>query len=206
MQERVERRRHDQGLGDMPRHHRETNRVSRNVVGGQLYSPRRCRYPVLFAVDDVQALYAATKYKNPQFETLQSYNFSVPRLALNFLSGRKNLVSDPHYCSGASCTDATKARGMVVSAYSHTTPNVPLSPEFSYALELDSTRPITPYTKMDPAHLAHATAPATKIEVPFGLSTQEAAGMFELWSRRGWTLKCECTERVRNRTAADFVD
>lgn len=94
---------------------------------------------------------------------------------------------------------------MVVSAYSHTTPNVPLSPEFTYALELDSTRPITPYTKMDSVHLAHATAPATKIEVPFGMSTQEAAGMFELWSRRGWTLKCECAEHVDYRTLADTI-
>jgi len=35
-------------------------------------------------------------------------------------------------------------------------------------------------------HLANASSGMEKIDVPFGMSPVEAAGLFEIWARKGW--------------------
>ena len=50
------------------------------------------RYPVLLAVDEVQALYSKTEYRNQQFERIKSYHLSLPRLLMEYLSGKKSFV------------------------------------------------------------------------------------------------------------------
>jgi len=45
--------------------------------------------------------------------------------------------------------------------------------------------------RYDPHHLAHASSGIKKVEVPFGMSGVEAAGMFEIWARKGWAPKGE---------------
>lgn len=50
------------------------------------------RYPVLLAVDDFQALYCKTSYKDGQFSAIKSYHLSMPRLLLEYASGKKSFV------------------------------------------------------------------------------------------------------------------
>jgi hypothetical protein len=54
---------------------------------------RVSRYPVLLAVDDFQALYCKTAYRDPHFVPIKPYHLSIPRLLLEYASGRKSFVS-----------------------------------------------------------------------------------------------------------------
>ena len=78
---------------------------------------------------------------------------------------------------------------MVLSAYSHTTPNSKLSPELIYTLSLPPAKFLSGYENLDAVHLAHASSQIQTIPIPFGMSSKEAIGMFEIWSRKGWTQK-----------------
>ena len=49
-------------------------------------------HPVLVAVDDFQALYGKTTYRDPQFEPIKAYHLSTPRLLLDYASGKKTFV------------------------------------------------------------------------------------------------------------------
>jgi len=51
------------------------------------------RYPVLLAVDDFQALYCKTKYRDPNFNRIKPYHLSIPRLLLEYASGKKSFAS-----------------------------------------------------------------------------------------------------------------
>ena len=53
------------------------------------------RHPVLFAVDDFQALYHKTKYRDPQFIPINPYHLSIPRSIMEFASGKKTFVRLP---------------------------------------------------------------------------------------------------------------
>ncbi|KAL1405341.1 hypothetical protein Q8F55_008972 [Vanrija albida] len=131
---------------------------------------KQTKFPVLAAVDDVHVLFATTKYRTPTYEPLESYNLSVPRLFLDYISGRKAF-----------------ANGAILTAPSYTKTTMQPSVEFYKGLGIQSRWPITEYTKVDEHHVAHASSGIKKIEVPFGLSGTEATAMFELWTRRGWT-------------------
>lgn len=48
--------------------------------------------PVLIAVDEVQALYSTSWYRDPYFKPIEACHLSVPRLLLDFASGRKTIV------------------------------------------------------------------------------------------------------------------
>lgn len=54
---------------------------------------RNYRHPVLLAVDDFHALYSQTMYRDPHFQPIKSYHLSMPRLLLDYASGRKTFVS-----------------------------------------------------------------------------------------------------------------
>ena len=53
------------------------------------------RTPVLFAVDDFQALYCKTEYRDPHFAPIKSFHLSMPRLIMDFASGKRSFVR-PH--------------------------------------------------------------------------------------------------------------
>lgn len=132
------------------------------------------RFPVLFAIDEVHSLFSVSTYRSPSYELIEPYHLSTPRLALDYLTGIK-----------------TFARGMTLSTYSYSTPHRTVPTDFSYALELPTREPISPYTKFHKQHLAHASSGFKQIEVPFGMSAEEASGMFEVWSRKGLVHKSE---------------
>jgi hypothetical protein len=51
------------------------------------------RFPILWAMDDAQSLFTESLYRAPDYSIVQSYNLSMPLLALDYITGRKVLVS-----------------------------------------------------------------------------------------------------------------
>jgi small subunit ribosomal protein S29 len=52
------------------------------------------RYPVLIAVDDFQALFCMSKYRNPQYDLISAHHLAIPRVILEYASGKRTLVSE----------------------------------------------------------------------------------------------------------------
>ncbi|EIW73020.1 hypothetical protein TREMEDRAFT_26438, partial [Tremella mesenterica DSM 1558] len=128
------------------------------------------QFPVLFAIDEAQVLFGHSTYRNPRYEILQAYNLSIPLLALDFLTGKRAFK-----------------RGLTLASISRTTPDFPVALPLSVALDLPipPSHAVTPYTKIDPIHLANASAGMNKLEVG-QMSGKEAAGLFTLFARKGW--------------------
>ena len=142
---------------------------------------QKSSYPVLFAVDDLQAVYRSTLYRDPHGRLLQPQHLSLPRLILEYASGQKSFVSwhpPPRHMS----PDASQARGAFLGAIStaHTQFQVPL--ELSEALDLPFPRPAGPYVKRS-AELVAYTQGLQNLPVPAQLSVPEAASLFELWMK-----------------------
>lgn len=53
------------------------------------------RYPVLLAIDDFQALYCMSQYRDPLFKSIKAYHLTFPRTLLEFASGKKSFVRCP---------------------------------------------------------------------------------------------------------------
>ena len=49
--------------------------------------------PVLLAFDDVHTWFMKSRYRSPDFKVLDAYSLSMPLLMLDFISGRKIMVS-----------------------------------------------------------------------------------------------------------------
>jgi small subunit ribosomal protein S29 len=49
-------------------------------------------FPVLIAIDDFQALAGRSLYRDPRFKTIRPHHLSMPRLLLEYATGRKKLV------------------------------------------------------------------------------------------------------------------
>ncbi|KAF9785172.1 mitochondrial ribosomal death-associated protein 3-domain-containing protein [Thelephora terrestris] len=121
-------------------------------------------YPVLLAIDAFQALYCKTSYKDPQFSTIKSYHLSMPRLLLEYASGKKSF-----------------ARGAVIGALSasNTTFSAPI--ELRESLKLGNGT-ANSYIKRSPVLVSYAEG-LTKITVPEALSEREAASLFDVWMK-----------------------
>jgi small subunit ribosomal protein S29 len=118
------------------------------------------RFPVLLAVDDFQALYCKSQYKDPNFNTIRSYHLSMPRLLLEFASGKRKF-----------------ARGAVLGAISS-------NPAFKPPLELEEALEIASplvSTKKRSKHFQEYASGLQKLEVPEQLSVAEATSLFDLW-------------------------
>ena len=50
------------------------------------------RFPVLLAIDDFQALYCQSLYRDPYFKAVESYHLTLPRTLLEFASGKQSFV------------------------------------------------------------------------------------------------------------------
>ncbi|KAH7910195.1 mitochondrial ribosomal death-associated protein 3-domain-containing protein [Hygrophoropsis aurantiaca] len=126
---------------------------------------RQKTHPVLLAIDDFQALYCKSTYRDPHFSAIKSYHLSMPRLLLEYASGQKSF-----------------ARGAVLGALStsDTTFKVPL--ELREALNIPSDRPAGPYIKRS-AELLEYTKGLQRLVVPDNLSIDEAASVFDVWMK-----------------------
>ncbi|KAF7982520.1 hypothetical protein HWV62_28132 [Athelia sp. TMB] len=129
-------------------------------------------HPVLVAIDDFQALYGKTTYRDPQFEPIKAYHLSTPRLLLDYASGKK-----------------TFARGAILGATSTTNTTFPLPLELAEALssrEAASPLPLpaSAYAYTPRSNPMKAYARGLKaLPVPARLTPEEAAGVFEVWMK-----------------------
>ena len=48
--------------------------------------------PVLFAVDEMQALFSTSWYKDPYFKPIEAHHLSIPRILADFASGKQPFV------------------------------------------------------------------------------------------------------------------
>lgn len=149
--------------------------------------------PVLVAVDDVQALFGATRYRDADFAALQAYEMAVPRAFLSLLFAPQ--------------ADGVK-RGALLAALSMGHSEYPPSPELLVALREASrgegapvawervidtlSSPTSPtrvaephaYTPTHPQHLENARkANLALLDVGERLSRPEAASLLDLMRR-----------------------
>ncbi|SJX65972.1 related to RSM23-mitochondrial ribosomal protein of the small subunit [Sporisorium reilianum f. sp. reilianum] len=139
--------------------------------------------PVLVALDDAQALFRTSLYKDPDFVKLESFELGLPHALLSLL------------------TSSAIARGAVVSALSTTHTEFTSPPELQIALSEKTsadgtahlmTQAINAYTKLNPHHLAHARQALKRSEVVSTsqpLTKEEAAAIFAQLKdeRRHWS-------------------
>jgi hypothetical protein len=98
---------------------------------------------------------------------------------------RASIVHRLPWCGSRTRTD-DQARGAVISALSHTTAATPVPAALALGMSLPHPRAISPYDKLDPYHVDHASSGIRAIDVPFGMKPKEAGGMFDIWCRKGW--------------------
>ena len=65
---------------------------------------RSTRYPVLLAIDDFQALYGLSAYRDTFFKMVKAYHLTLPRALLEFASGKRTFVR-PILAPDRECTD-----------------------------------------------------------------------------------------------------
>lgn len=135
--------------------------------------------PVLFAVDEAQALFRTSEYRAPDYTRLEPYHLSASQLMLDLFTGRKSF-----------------AAGAVVGALSWSNTQFPVPDTLLHGVGAQTIHPVTPYTKHDEVHLANAKSGIKQFEVPLGMTGKEAASMFEVWTRKGWASNREFTARV----------
>ena len=119
--------------------------------------------PVLVAVDDLQSLYHPSAYKDPFWKNIQAHHLSLPRILLEYASG-KRVLNKGAFLGALNCSD--------------TQFGVPL--ELRDTLGLEYAHPTSPYEKRDSVHLEYAEG-LKKIEVAERLTVKEAASLFEVW-------------------------
>ncbi|KAF5316594.1 hypothetical protein D9619_006611 [Psilocybe cf. subviscida] len=126
-------------------------------------------YPVLLAVDDIQALYGKTLYRDPQFVPIHSYHLSLPRLIMEYASGQRVFP-----------------KGAFMGAISRSQSSWPVSTELRDAIDFNpmDMRPVSPYDKRNKTMLSYG-AGLKNLEVPEQLTLDEAAGIFEIWKGQG---------------------
>ncbi|ETW79159.1 hypothetical protein HETIRDRAFT_36236 [Heterobasidion irregulare TC 32-1] len=123
------------------------------------------QYPVLLAIDDFQALFTNTTYRDPHFAMLKSWHLSMPRLLMEYAGGEK-----------------TFARGAVLGALSSTNTAFKLNAQLGHALKLQPWKKPSPYLKIPPEILRY-TKGIERLRVPDRLQVNEAASIFEVWSK-----------------------
>lgn len=119
--------------------------------------------PVLFAVDDFQALYCQTAYRDPHFVPIRPYHLSVPRMIMDYASGKRSF-----------------AKGAFVGAITNSDTVYKLPLELKDALGLPHEHFKSPYDKRSRPLMEYTTG-LRPIHVPEQLSVNEAASLFEIW-------------------------
>jgi len=136
---------------------------------------KQTEFPVLLAVDDFQALYNQSAYRDPLYHLVQSYHLSMPRAILEYASGLKSF-----------------ARGAVVGALSTTNSSYPVPIELKDALGQASEQSSNVWAKRNPDLVTYASG-LTSVPVPAQFTVHEAAAMIEVWEHSE-TLHTKFTE------------
>ncbi len=126
------------------------------------------RHPVLLAIDDFQALFARSAYRDPQFKPIASYHLQAPRLLLSYASGRRAF-----------------AKGAILGAFDASDPAYPISLELNETLDLPMVKPVAPWPYENRSrYLEEYAQGLKKVEVPDKLSVKEAGSVFEVWMKQ----------------------
>jgi len=155
--------------------------------------------PFLAAIDDVQALFRESLYRDPDYVPLQAFELAIPRALLSLV------IAAPH----------SAQRGAVLAAMSSAHADFPPSAELLTALRRSTAQPDAPvpwerllatvscrsaatrvpephaYTPLQDTHLAHATASGfVPMDVGRPLDRAEAASLLQLMHREQsiWTV------------------
>ncbi|WWC90199.1 uncharacterized protein L201_005132 [Kwoniella dendrophila CBS 6074] len=131
---------------------------------------QQTQFPVIWAIDEVQTLFKISEYRTPDYTPIEPYHLSTPRLALDFISGRRSF-----------------AKGTILTSLSLSDPKNLPSSSLIQGLSLKSTKEITPYEKLNEYHLLHSKSGLKKIEIPFNMSIKEIQGLYQLYIRKGLT-------------------
>ncbi|KZT64493.1 hypothetical protein DAEQUDRAFT_678488 [Daedalea quercina L-15889] len=124
---------------------------------------QQSEYPVLLAVDDIQAMYGYSSYRDQHCRQIMSQHLAVPRMILEYASGRKAFP-----------------RGAVIGAEGTQDTMFKMPLELSEALGLLPNRPAGPYAKRSPEIVEFARG-IQNFPVPPRISVGEAASVFEVW-------------------------
>ncbi|TFK92598.1 hypothetical protein K466DRAFT_480314 [Polyporus arcularius HHB13444] len=124
---------------------------------------QQTKAPVLLAIDDFQALYNMSLYRDPYYKPVKAYHLSLPRTLLEFASGKQAFK-----------------RGAVLGALSmqNTTFRPPL--ELVEALGLEPAQPSGPYVPREKELVEYAQG-LKNFPVPDQLTVDEAASIFDVW-------------------------
>ncbi|KAL6300287.1 mitochondrial ribosomal death-associated protein 3-domain-containing protein [Sparassis latifolia] len=120
-------------------------------------------FPVLMAVDEIQAVYRTSLYRDPHYWPVLSQCLSVPRLILEYACGSKFFT-----------------RGAFLGAVSTANTRFKMPIELSEALGLPLPRPAGPYYHRS-SELEHYAGGLRNFPVPEQLNVGEAASLFEVW-------------------------
>lgn len=124
------------------------------------------RIPVLLAVDDFQAVYREkTDYRDPHFSAIRPYHLAIPRVILEFASGKRSFQ-----------------KGAILGALTAADPAFPVPNELMDALGLPGLHPRSPYSKRSKI-LQEYSQGLMNLPVPEEFSLREAAAVFETWMR-----------------------
>ncbi|CED84315.1 Mitochondrial ribosome small subunit component, mediator of apoptosis DAP3 [Phaffia rhodozyma] len=141
--------------------------------------------PFLFALDCAQAYFGASEYKTPENHRLESYHLSVPRLFLDYISGRKDFTSGTFLLSlSASQTDSPITRSLLAGLSLHTEqqPLKSQSGKFGGSFSPSYYPPSSSDGEqggLKKWHVEHAKE-LKVLDVPDGMTVGEAKGLWEV--------------------------
>ncbi|KAF8738924.1 DNA-(apurinic or apyrimidinic site) lyase, partial [Rhizoctonia solani] len=121
------------------------------------------RHPVLLAIDDFQALFCMSRYRDPQYQLIYSHHLSLPRLILEYASGKRIL-----------------AKGAVVGALSSTDARFLAPLPLKEALGVVEPGSVSPYEHRN-KDVAFYASGVQGLSVPYKMQLSEAASMFDIW-------------------------
>ncbi|CEL61808.1 37S ribosomal protein S23, mitochondrial OS=Schizosaccharomyces pombe (strain 972 / ATCC 24843) GN=rsm23 PE=3 SV=1 [Rhizoctonia solani AG-1 IB] len=121
------------------------------------------KHPVLIAVDDFQALFCMSRYRDPQYQLISSHHLSLPRMILDYAAGKRTL-----------------ARGAIVGALSSTDPRFIAPLPLKEALGILEPGTASPYERRSKSIAFYASG-VKGLPVPSKMQLSEAASMFDIW-------------------------
>ncbi|KAG9102520.1 Class II abasic (AP) endonuclease [Ceratobasidium sp. 370] len=135
----------------------EVLEVTLGVLGEQT------KYPVLIAIDDFQALFCMSKYRDPQYELIFAHHLALTRVILEYASGKRTL-----------------AKGAVLGATSSTNSRFLEPLPLKEALGIIPLGTVSPYERRNKNIVAYASG-LNGLPVPSKMRIDEAASMFDVW-------------------------
>ncbi|PKI85758.1 Rsm23p [Malassezia vespertilionis] len=171
-----------------------TNPLARQLALELVFNTlaQQTEVPVLVAIDDVQALFAPSQYRDADFTQLQSYELAVPRSLLSlFLTSKKGIqrgallatvgMAHSEYPAPAPLLAAVRAAS---SRRDAAVPWARILQTFSSPTSPTRVEEPHAYTPMDAQHLQNATdAHFAPLDVGARLTRAEASSLLDLMRR-----------------------